>query len=337
MSTRPLQEPLLKDQTEIIGQAEARPSGVLGNFQHSVEYHESDKLLGTPAKVQEKSSGFFAKLLYEGGWKTKVARSLLVAGAAAGTLFLIVSNPVGWVIGTVAGTAFLVSLIAQYVLHTRSDAQKATEYAREYDSGASNVSFKQMAEFKLSAGMRRRGLKGDNYNHVYTHPNGSKLILGSLPSNKNGDLGRLQAEDVKAVLSINEPWERHNFGDSEPVTSGQWGENSIDYHAIDVHDHSLLPTEQLDDAADFIHRELEEGKSVYVHCRAGVGRSAMGIAAYLIKYQGLSANEAAEQIKHGDGGAPGRSQSTIMKKLDDVEKHGKVQQGLRTYEQYCRE
>ena len=255
-----------------------------------------------------------------------------MAGAAAGTLFLIVSNPLGWVIGAVAGTAFLVSLIAQYVLHTRSDAQKATEYARKSDPEASSVSFKQMAEFRLSAWMRRHGLKGDNYNHVYTHPKTrARLFLGSLPSNKNGDLERLQQEGVQGVLSINEPWERHNFGDSEPVTPEQWSEQGIHYQGIDVHDHSLLPRDQLDTSADFIRDELDAGRSVYVHCRAGVGRSAMGIAAYLIREAAMEPDDAATQIKHGGHGAPGRSQSTIMKKLADKEKHGKVQEGLRTY------
>lgn len=49
----------------------------------------------------------------------------------------------------------------------------------------------------------------------------------------------------------------------------------------DVETQNLLP--YLDDAADFISKELEK-TNVFVHCFAGVSRSTSAICAYFIKY-----------------------------------------------------
>jgi protein-tyrosine phosphatase len=45
-------------------------------------------------------------------------------------------------------------------------------------------------------------------------------------------------------------------------------------------------------AVDLLARLVEEGPPVFVHCRAGRSRSAAVVAAYLMRSQGLSAEEA---------------------------------------------
>lgn len=54
---------------------------------------------------------------------------------------------------------------------------------------------------------------------------------------------------------------------------------------ISSEDHQPLSMEDLHRAADKIHEWIEGGHNVYVHCLAGRARSAMAIAAYLLKYQ----------------------------------------------------
>lgn len=253
--------------------------------------------------VFEAIGDFFASIPNGDSLAGKIGRALLfgaVVGIAAGFLF---SNPIGWI---VFGAATATYLIGQMIIPTIADA-------REH-----NVGFGQMFAFKFSAWQREMGFRGDNYNHVYTAPNGAKIFLGALPNKNSHDLTTLVGkEEIGAVISINEPWERKNIGVSNPYTRENYEDVDIHYHEHDVHDHSLLPQNELLAIALEIADEIRQGRNVYVHCRAGVGRSAMGVAAYLIAVEDMSADAAAKQIKDGGNGAQGRKQSTIMKKLEN--------------------
>lgn len=46
-----------------------------------------------------------------------------------------------------------------------------------------------------------------------------------------------------------------------------------------------------------IHEVVENGKNVYVHCKNGHGRSPTMVAAYLVRYQGYSLEDALKLIK----------------------------------------
>ena len=79
--------------------------------------------------------------------------------------------------------------------------------------------------------------------------------------------------------------------------------------SIEVKDHDLMSPEKMDEAAEFIHNNIQNGKTVYVHCRAGVGRSATAIAAYLIKHKSMDIVDIISAI---EGFRPA---STIGKKM----------------------
>lgn|GEM_PF-5247202 len=159
-------------------------------------------------------------------------------------------------------------------------------------------------------------LRKNNWNEIQidslSNASRGKLIVGALPNHLTQDLNDLEKEGVTAVLSLTEPFENENCGLSRPYSSAEWEFNGIVHGKIEAKDHHVLNDEQLHKAADFIHEHLQKG-SLYVHCRGGVGRSNMAIAAYLIKYCGCSPQEAAAQIKKS------RPQSTIDKKLKRLE------------------
>lgn len=301
--------------------------------------HASDSSGANPAavatadRVHASTQSCFASCTYGGSVTTKIAKAM-VLGAAAGLIaFFVCSNPVGWAVGIAVGV-FAVSLIAMQVLHTVADKRSATQINRAFSPEAPTVSFKQMAQFRWSA-WRRLGNK--NFNHVHTAPNGSRIFLGALPNKKDPSyLRRMNHERIGAVLSLNEPWERRNFADSVPFTRDDWAAARKDYRSIDALDHYYLNFDQLDQAADFINAELVDGKNVYVHCKSGMGRSAMAIAAYMIKYEKMTPDQAARQIEHGDRDKriEGRSISTIKNKLD---RHPKKGDGLRAYHNLCRQ
>lgn len=69
--------------------------------------------------------------------------------------------------------------------------------------------------------------------------------------------------------------------------------------------HLHLPTrdntpptlEDLQQGADFIAAQIQQGAKVYVHCGVGVGRAPTMAAAYLVKYEQLSPKRALEKIR----------------------------------------
>lgn len=58
-----------------------------------------------------------------------------------------------------------------------------------------------------------------------------------------------------------------------------------------------VPDRLLDTVTDFIADELEAGSRVLVHCQAGLNRSSLVIAHYLMRHEGLSAEEAITLVR----------------------------------------
>lgn len=303
------------------------PYGSVGSVEHRTKQASTGCF--------ESIANFFGSILNGSTLKGKILRAVVVGGLAALTVFL-VSNPVGWVVAAVGVGVFAGYLLGQFAIPTIKDCIKY------------GVSPMQMIEFKGSAWQRINGMRGvspcewlsgkrgENFNHVFTHPKtGAKLYLSALP-NKNDPKFRALFRDgnIGAVFSINEPWEvHHKIGNSDPYTPREYADNGIDFHPYVFEDHGLVQEGLLNQTSEDIERALLAGKNCIVHCRAGVGRSSQLIAGNLIRFHNMGETEAAHLIRDGNGkDIQGRSQATIMRKLDDaVDKHGNLQRGLRHY------
>jgi atypical dual specificity phosphatase len=55
--------------------------------------------------------------------------------------------------------------------------------------------------------------------------------------------------------------------------------------------------EVLDEAVNYIDKKIGSGKAVLVHCAAGKGRTGAVLAAFMIKKENLSAEQAIERIR----------------------------------------
>ncbi len=112
-----------------------------------------------------------------------------------------------------------------------------------------------------------------------------QLVVGGFIDGE--DWRRLVAQGVSVVVSLQA--ERHDedaFGDLQPDG----------YLRLPTTDFSPPTLSQLRMGAAFVDEAVRAGKMVLIHCHAGIGRSAMTCAAYLI-YAGMDIDEAWELLK----------------------------------------
>lgn len=102
-----------------------------------------------------------------------------------------------------------------------------------------------------------------------------------------GDWRQLAAQGVRVVVSLQA--ERHDedaFGELQP----------LGYLRLPTIDHSVPTMAQLRMGAAFVAEAVRAGNKVLIHCHAGVGRSALLCACYLI-FDGMPVEEAWEAVK----------------------------------------
>jgi len=110
------------------------------------------------------------------------------------------------------------------------------------------------------------------------------------------ELGWVVDQGIKSIVTVREialPTDWFNGGD-------------INYLHLAVEDFGAPNIEELVQAVDFIDQQISSGRPVMVHCAAGKGRTGAVLAAYLIKKQKLTAEQAIEKLR---GIRPGSVQS----------------------------
>jgi hypothetical protein len=71
----------------------------------------------------------------------------------------------------------------------------------------------------------------------------------------------------------------------------------FDHSACVSHDGSLLSITRCRQLLDLVHSALQSGMTVYVHCKAGMERSASLVIAYLMSYKNYFLSDAAKLVK----------------------------------------
>ncbi|CAN6832544.1 hypothetical protein Bca4012_029382 [Brassica carinata] len=115
------------------------------------------------------------------------------------------------------------------------------------------------------------------------------ILLGAVPF--PSDVPRLKELGVCGVITLNEPYETL-------VPSSLYKSYCIDHLVIATRDYCFAPSmEAICQAVDFIHRNASLGKTTYVHCKAGRGRSTTVVICYLVQHKHMTPEEAYSYVK----------------------------------------
>jgi atypical dual specificity phosphatase len=108
-----------------------------------------------------------------------------------------------------------------------------------------------------------------------------KLAASGLPSSR-GQLRWIADHGVDSILTLTE----------SPLPKEWFEGTDLTAKHVRMVDHAPPSQDALSESSAFIASQLAEGRSVLVHCLAGVGRTGSVIAAYMIEHEGKSAEEA---------------------------------------------
>ncbi|XP_031559778.1 phosphatidylglycerophosphatase and protein-tyrosine phosphatase 1-like [Actinia tenebrosa] len=121
----------------------------------------------------------------------------------------------------------------------------------------------------------------------------STLILGALPF-KSQTKQLVEEEKVKAVVTLNEEYETKYFSNSAEEWSA-WGVTQLRLETVDFN--NAPPQEMLKKGVEFLEDMTSKGNTVYVHCKAGRGRSTTLVACYLMKKMSMTPMQAHSYIQ----------------------------------------
>ncbi|HEY6569624.1 MAG TPA: dual specificity protein phosphatase [Candidatus Limnocylindrales bacterium] len=113
-----------------------------------------------------------------------------------------------------------------------------------------------------------------------------RLWLGGAPTYRR-DHDALLADGITAVLDIRA---------ERPPDRAFYEAHGISYRRLPVPDMDVPTEDDLTRAVDWINAQLAADRTVLVHCAKGRGRSATVLAAYLMREDGMSFDEARELL-----------------------------------------
>lgn len=118
------------------------------------------------------------------------------------------------------------------------------------------------------------------------------IILGAQPMlNFNHHHSLPHVHGVDTILTMVELEHELGLGlFTEPVKPNDWLlTGMVRQHVIDTPDFLPVSQAKIQQAVDIIHECIQRGGKIYIHCKAGRGRSATAVVCYLLKH-GVNVN-----------------------------------------------
>ena len=122
---------------------------------------------------------------------------------------------------------------------------------------------------------------------------------------------------VKTIITVREvPLPSKWFTDSG--NNNNSSDDGINYFHLRVEDYGVPSLEELDNTVDYIQHQIDNQKPVMVHCAAGRGRTGTILAAYLLKKENLTAEEAIKKIRKLRPGSIQSDRQEIMMSMYEM-------------------
>lgn len=123
-----------------------------------------------------------------------------------------------------------------------------------------------------------------------------KRLAGSRGPRSRSDLIALKQQNLGALVRLVEPFEAW-------VTSKEVNEAGLEDYNEPIPDFHAPTQQQINKIIMYIDSHIENGIPVGVSCNAGIGRSGVILACYLV-HKGLNAREALELVREKRGRGP---------------------------------
>jgi protein-tyrosine phosphatase len=124
---------------------------------------------------------------------------------------------------------------------------------------------------------------------------GDDLLMGAYPQDAD-DVAALREAGVTAVFNLVQDIEYEQEGGRDACASAL-AAAGISEERVEVVDYGNLLPGHIELAATTVLAWLQEGERVYVHCRAGMQRSATVAAAIVVLHEGVEPLEALERVR----------------------------------------
>jgi atypical dual specificity phosphatase len=120
-----------------------------------------------------------------------------------------------------------------------------------------------------------------------------KIILGAMPFRDRDHIKKLKELGVTGVITLNRMYELQPNLIGTPIMPHQWFDKGIDICYKPVDDYDAPTFFDLTDCMNFIDKH----ETVYIHCKAGKGRSAIVVMNYLMTRHEMTITQAHEFVK----------------------------------------
>ena len=120
------------------------------------------------------------------------------------------------------------------------------------------------------------------------------LLVGAIPLD-NEDIRTLDWIGVGRILNLVD--DEEYVDGSRPIVAMALNDAGIQEYRVPIADYGSLSDEALEEATTTVNRWLDEGKTVYVHCRAGWQRSAAVAAGVLAVRERVDIDSALRMIQ----------------------------------------